>query len=331
MLIVKSAINMGCACSKIISNRRKSPSGNKHREFSMTKVIPSTDSIGHIPHLSDYISLAYLGSGGFAEVIASKHKPSQTIRALKIISKNRLVNEQYDAGGILKECIILQKLNHPNILKFYEYFIDEDNYYLATEICKGGSLYGKLRKVKKISEGQVKKIMFQIFEAIEFIHSLGIAHRDLKPENILLLNENTFEIKIGDFGNACNFHTTSSMKGLFGSVYYLAPEVFKGIYNEKVDIWSCGIMLYVLLTGNIPYNPGSLNDIKKQVVETPFQLTHEFSYSFSGELEDFMKKILNVNPEKRLSASEALKHPWFDCGCGKKGDVKSMNINNERI
>lgn len=79
----------------------------------------------------------------------------------------------------------------------------------------------------------------------------------------MLLTEDGFEVKIGDFGNACNFCTTSSMKGLFGSAYYLAPEVFKGIYNEKVDIWSCGIMLYAILTGNIPYNPGSSNDIKK--------------------------------------------------------------------
>ncbi|OMJ91758.1 hypothetical protein SteCoe_5659 [Stentor coeruleus] len=305
---------MGCTNTKNNSNRQNSPSSIKHREFNNTKVIPSTDSIGLVPSLSDYITLAYLGSGGFAEVMACKHKPSKSIRALKIISKNRLVNEQYDIGGILKECIILQKLNHPNILKFYEYFADEDNYYLVTEMCKGGSLFGRLRKVKFFSEVQAKKIIFQVFEAIEYIHSLGIAHRDLKPENILLLNDDSFEVKIGDFGNACNFYNISSMKGLFGSAYYLAPEVFKGIYNEKVDIWSCGIMLYALLTGNIPYNPGSSNNIKKQVFESPFQLTKEFSYSFSSELEDFMEKILNINPEKRLSASEALKHPWLACG-----------------
>lgn len=149
------------------------PSASKHREFNITKVVPSTDSLGLVPSLSDYIPLAYLGCGGFAEVMASKHKPSQSIRVLKIISKNRLVNEQYDISGLLKECIILQKLNHPNILKFYEYFADEDNYYLDTEMCKGGSLYGRLRKVKFFSEDQAKKIIFKFLKPLNIFTALG--------------------------------------------------------------------------------------------------------------------------------------------------------------
>lgn len=259
---------------------------------------------------NDYISIKHLGRGAFSEVMLCKHIPSQDLRALKILRKNSLINAHFYSYGVLKEAVYLEQIDHPNILKFCDYFEDNLNYYIASEYCKEGSLYQRIRKNNTISEDQATEIMFQIMLAVDYIHKQHIVHRDIKPENILISNSENLNIKLGDFGNASYINPGNKLTGSFGSPYYLAPEVLKGPYDEKIDIWSCGIILYVLLTGKPPYPCRDPDSIKASILANPFEVNNS-QLKASGLLKDFINKLLEIDPEKRATAEEALYHPWL--------------------
>ncbi|OMJ94551.1 hypothetical protein SteCoe_2191 [Stentor coeruleus] len=300
---------MGCA---VINHHKKkqhnsNPLSIKHLQY---KNIEKEFQIKSFSSSNDYISIKHLGRGAFSEVMLCKHIPSQELRALKILRKNSLINAHFLSYGLLKEAVYLERINHPNILKFYDYFDDNLNYYIASEYCKEGSLYQKIRKNKTISEDQAAEIMFQIMLTIEYIHGQNIVHRDIKPENILIVNNESLNIKIGDFGNASYIKPGSKLIGGFGTPYYLAPEILKGPYDEKIDIWSCGILLYVLLTGKPPYPSRDSVSIKASILTKPFQV-NDSNLKTSGLLKDFINKLLEIDPEKRASAEQALYHPWL--------------------
>lgn len=303
---------MGCIS---IKNKSKKIKGSKCLESNTSRIIPLNSEETYTSQLSDYVSLAFLGAGSFAEVLTSKHIPSQTYRALKIIAKSRLVDQHIDDQEALKEISILQKLNHEKILNFYESFEDETCFYIATELCKGNTLYNRLKKQGKLQESDVKTIMFQVLQAVDYIHSQGIVHRDLKPENILLNSEDSDDIKVADFGNACELNTGKGLEGCFGSLYYLAPEVFDGKYNEKVDIWSCGIIAYVLATGQPPFFDGNGVNIKEIVQSLNFEEIKKNIRGYSDDFTELLCRMLNINPENRISANEAQKHSWFSLQC----------------
>ena len=163
----------------------------------------------------------------------------------------------------LKETEVLKKLSHPNILTIYEIYEDDLQFYLVTELCKGDDLYEEISKKGSIgfSERKTAKIMYEILLAIYHLHSENICHRDLKPENIIIVDED--KVKIIDFGTAEAFDPKSGMEGLIGTAYYIAPEVLEDTqkYNEKCDIWSLGVILYMMLTGQAPFNGRSENEI----------------------------------------------------------------------
>ncbi|OMJ79758.1 hypothetical protein SteCoe_20144 [Stentor coeruleus] len=301
---------MGCAAIMLSKNKRN-PTCKVKNGSSKQEEINNRIQVKSFSTANDYISVKFLGRGAFSEVMMCKHIPSQEYRALKILKKSTLVDAQYYSDGILKEAVYLEQIRNQNVLKLCDYFEDDLNLYIATEFCESGSLFHHIKKNLTIEEDKAAEIMYQIMLAVDYFHKQHIIHRDIKPENIFITESKDMKIKIGDFGNACHYQPNGKLTGIFGSPYYLAPEVLKGAYNEKIDIWSCGITLYVLLTGKAPYSARDPKTIKQAILTNPFQIDSKTLPIKSGLLRDFLQKLLEIDPEKRISAEEALYHPWL--------------------
>ena len=163
--------------------------------------------------------------------------------------------------------------------------------------------------MKKFTEFQAAEIIFQLLSAVAYCHDRSVIHRDLKPENILLEElDNSLSIKVADFGSSCFLDSKKKLSGCFGSAYYVAPEVLAGEYNEKCDIWSTGVIMFILLTGRPPYNGRDENMILGQVKNTPLQIQKKDWPNLSQDAVDFLQNLLVVSPKSRFSARKALEH-----------------------
>jgi calcium-dependent protein kinase len=194
-----------------------------------------------------------LGEGGYGKVYSCIHKETGSERVVKVIEKF-LLNDD-DMKMIVDETNILRSLDHPNIVKMHEFFEDINRFYIITEISKGGELFDEIIRRKQFTENDAAIIMKHIFHCVNYCHTNHIVHRDLKPENIMLEENKDFsQIKIIDFGFSRHFESDEIIHEKKGTPYYIAPEVINGQYNEKCDIWSCGVILYIILSGNPPFN-----------------------------------------------------------------------------
>ena len=206
----------------------------------------------------------------------------------------------------------MRTLDHPNIVKTFEYYEDAKRYYLVTEYCEGGDLYDKIKSLKKVSEPLAAKIMRQVLSSVAYCHSNNVVHRDLKPDNILL-DKSGLEgiIKIIDFGMAEIFKPGGKMVGQSGTSYYVAPEVIKGSYNNKCDMWSSGVLMYELLSGSPPFAGKTDDEIVSNVVKGHYTMIGDTWKSISKEAKELIKRLLTVNPAKRITAIDAVKDPWI--------------------
>jgi serine/threonine protein kinase len=259
---------------------------------------------------AEYVSSSLLGRGAFSEVVRSQFVPDLTFRAVKILEKSRLCQNHFTAPGVLKEASILQSLKHENIIACYESFEDKNHYYLPLELCEGKSLWTRINTKGLFTEAEAAEIMGQVFGALEHVHEKKIVHRDVKAENVLLKEKEGMRVKLADFGSACEMDGLGKVQGAAGTVYYMAPEVFEGFYTEKADIWSCGILLYILITGKKPYL-GKQAEIVEQIKNTPFRVNRQVLPFESDKLLDLLTKLLAVQESERISATEALQHPWI--------------------
>ena len=253
-----------------------------------------------------------LGTGAFGEVWLVKHKDLRKNFAMKLIKKRK--NKPEEEKEILNEIQILKNLDHPKILKIIDFFSTSNLYYIITEYCPDGELFNEIIKVGKFDEGQSAFIMNQIFKAITYCHSQNIIHRDLKPENIMITDRERngcLQVKIIDFGTAKISEKGQSENRYVGSSYYMAPEVMKRKYNEKCDLWSCGVIMYILLSGRPPFDGNDDDEILQNVKIGEYDLKSYPFPTLSEESKDLIKKLLTYDPNKRISASEALEHPWF--------------------
>ena len=217
---------------------------------------------------------------------------------------------------IQKEINILKTLDHPNIIKVYEFFKTEKYIYIINELCTGGELFDRIVDVKYFSEIVACNIMRQLLSAVAYCHEKGVIHRDLKPENILIekieeKNKDFFHIKIIDFGT-CEMLKKSKLTEQIGTSFYIAPEVLKNGYNEKCDLWSCGVILYILLCGSPPFYGKNEKEIFSKILYGNFSFRHSIWNKISNEAKNLVLKLLEVNPEKRLSAKDALSDIWFE-------------------
>jgi len=229
-----------------------------------------------------------------------------------VLRKNLLDPKEMEM--LKNEITILKDLDHPNIVKMYEFLEDEKRIYIVTEICKGGELFDEILNRSKFDENDAAIVMKQLLSAINYCHSKKIVHRDLKPENMLLEQDKDLEkIKIVDFGTSLVYDSGKKLEEKLGTAYYIAPEVIKKSYNEKCDLWSCGVIMYILISGEPPFNdPRADNDaIMKKVELGKYDIEHGVWKSVSKEAKDLIKKLLTYDPAERISAEQALKHAWI--------------------
>ena len=259
-----------------------------------------------------YTKIKVLGTGAFGEVWLVRNNELQKDFAMKIIKKT--ANSQLEENEIMNEISILKQLDHPKILKILDFFSTSKLYYIITEYCPNGELYNEIVNKGKLDEGKTAFIMNQLFKAILYCHSQNVIHRDLKPENIMITKRESngcLQVKIIDFGTAKIFEKGQSQNHYVGSSYYMAPEILNRKYDEKCDIWACGVIMYILLSGRPPFDGIDDNEILESIRIGKFDLkSHPFP-TFSNECIDLITKLLCYNPKKRINASEALEHPWF--------------------
>ena len=232
---------------------------------------------------------------------------------MKIINKTAGVSAQ-DDQEILNEINILRTLDHPNILKIFEFYSNKESYSIVTELCTGGELFQEIIDRGPFNENYSAYVMFQILSAINYCHNMHIVHRDLKPENILITerDKNNYpRIKICDFGTSKMFEKGAVQRKLVGSSYYIAPEVLKKHYDEKCDIWSCGVILYILLSGRPPFGGDDDKQIMDRVSTGKYDLQSSPFNKISKSCIDLIQKLLIMDPKKRINSQEALNHPWF--------------------
>ena len=258
----------------------------------------------------EYSKEKLLGKGSYGEVYLVKNNITGTIRAMKVIDKNNEEEELTDEE-ILNEINILKKIDHPNIVKIFEFYSNKSKYYLILEFCEGGNLYEFLDE-NKLSEFQVIYIMFQILSAMNYCHNMNILHRDLKPDNILIKkSENGLcRVKICDFGTSYIFKKGEKQKEAIGTLNYMAPEVLKEKYNQKCDLWSCGVIMYILLTGRKPFVGRDDIEVMSKILSNSYN--KNLINKYNRYTKDLLSKLLETNPKKRLDAEQALNHKVFD-------------------
>ena len=273
------------------------------------------DEIKRTPY--EEISLNYeyikdISSGSFGSVIKAINKNTKEEVAIKIINK---LSDKIDICKIKEEINILKRLNHKNILKYYEYIETNGNIYIIMEELKGGTLKDWIKKNKNenINEEKISLIIKNILSAISYLHNMNMCHRDIKPENIMFKNNYDINsIKLIDFGLSVKNFYDYGEQTYCGTFIYMAPEQLENnFYSKLIDIWSIGIILYQLLNkGQHPFfikgitkRKNYLQNIKKS------KLKCNFNVSKMGE--DLLKKMLEIEPTIRISAKNALKHPWI--------------------
>ena len=275
----------------------------------------------------DYKKLKILSEDDFSTVYEAQNRITDIIREMKIINKNP-GNSYQDEKDLINEINILKTMDHPNIVKIFEFYSNKNSYTIITEHCKGGKLYNEIRNKAPFDEKYSAYVMYQVFSAINYCHGMNIIHRDIRPENIEIVNryKNNYypNIKISNFGMATMTQKNKFQNKIVGSVYYVAPEVIKKKYDEKCDLWSCGVLMYVLLSRKPPFGGDYDEEIIKNIQEGKYDLNcHPFE-TLSENAKDLIRKLLTKDINQRISAHDALNHPWFK-------DQNSKELFNEII
>ncbi|OMJ89269.1 hypothetical protein SteCoe_8564 [Stentor coeruleus] len=273
-----------------------------------------------------------IGTGAFAEVWLVKHRRTGDVRAAKIFKKSELSEEEVLSRSVFMEVDILKSLDHPNVLKVYEYFEDEENFYIVMEYCEGGDVFDRLAQAGTFTERYAARVMRFLLKGLCYLHSKRVVHRDIKPENLLITNSgsyNDFSIKIIDF-NIATKKRDKKIRGVFGTTDYMAPEVFRGIYDEKCDLWSCGVVTYIMISGGLPFPSPNDEVAERAICEGKYTFPRDRFINISKECKDFISKLLVKNPASRLSAFEALNHKWLSIA-EEKIDTKALSSTMKQL
>ena len=253
-----------------------------------------------------------LGRGHFGTVRSAYRrfeKSPHKLFAIKSISKKNLsINHLND---LIKEVDIISSLDHPNIIKFYETYNDNYYFHIVMELCRGKDLLSRINKGIN-DEKIIATIIMKILHSISYCHSKGISHRDLKPDNIIFESPDIdSDIKLIDFGLSKKFKSSEKLHSILGTPYYVAPEILTKNYNEKCDIWSVGIITYLLIVGDVPFKGKNNNDIFNKILHQKINFNYNKWKNFSKEAKNFVQLLLQKDFNKRPSAQEALNHNWF--------------------
>ncbi|KAG2221061.1 hypothetical protein INT45_009719 [Circinella minor] len=259
--------------------------------------------------IGDYYLGKTLGKGASGRVKLGVHRHTGEQVAIKIISKTHLAANPAIEKAVRREIAIMKLIHHPNIMSLID-VIDDDHspdLHLVLEYVEGGELFEYLVSKGKLSENEARHHFQQMILGLDYCHHYLICHRDLKPENLLLDNNNN--IKIADFGMASLQPTGSLLETSCGSPHYASPEIVAGMpYNgDASDIWSCGVILYALLTGHLPFDDDNIRQLLKKVKSGKYSMPD----NISRNAQDLIRRILVVDPAKRLNMEQIMAHPWF--------------------
>nr|PIM02530.1 calcium-dependent protein kinase [Toxoplasma gondii COUG] len=260
--------------------------------------------------LRNYVVKQKVGSGTWGDVFIAVERASGLQRAVKRVSK-RSVRAMEHAED---EVLLLQRLDHPNIIKVYECFEDYTYVYIVMELCRGGDLYDAILRRMPFDEVATAVLMHQIFSAVHYCHCKYVAHRDIKPENFLLTHPDSFRLKLIDFGLARSFlYDPEELppRTKLGTMHFAAPELLLGYDGRYADSWSCGVLMYLLLSGELPFDGRTDADVLHRVLYAPPAFTGEIWNSISSAAKDLICRLLTVPPSSRLLPGEALRHPFF--------------------
>eukprot|EP00359_Climacostomum_virens_P005659 CAMPEP_0204915614 /NCGR_PEP_ID=MMETSP1397-20131031/13574_1 /ASSEMBLY_ACC=CAM_ASM_000891 /TAXON_ID=49980 /ORGANISM="Climacostomum Climacostomum virens, Strain Stock W-24" /LENGTH=713 /DNA_ID=CAMNT_0052087731 /DNA_START=29 /DNA_END=2170 /DNA_ORIENTATION=- len=264
------------------------------------------------PQVSDFESLdnKALGEGAFGEVFKVRHKETQSEYAIKVISKDK-VRSANMLQQIRREVRIMYALTHAHIIKLYNHFEDDRNFYLILELAAGGTLWHRMARFGSFDEATAAQYLREVILAVEYLHSRDppVIHRDIKPENLLLDKEGRDgRIKLADFGWSNFFNDSRCRKTYCGTLDYLAPEMIKQQgHGTTLDIWNLGVLLYEMLTGDAPFKAST----QQAMFEKILRVKIEFPKSFSPLAKDLVLRLLRANPEERLSIEELQRHAWM--------------------
>lgn len=286
---------MGCGSSKV-----GDPSLN---DKVPTQKIPITD----VYELDSQI----LGEGSFAYVVKGEHKETGEEVAIKVINRSEMSQQNTDIEDEINA--LAEVSDHPNIIKLHAVFLNKTNFYLVMELCTGGDLFNKIVETGSFSEKDAAMYCRQLAGALKYMHSHGITHRDLKPENLLL--DAKGNLKVADFGlSKLTSEQPVAMKTICGTWAYAAPEVIKRVgYDHLVDIWSLGVLQFVMLAGYHPFDVyGNSPEPKllKNIVEVNYNYDDAVWNGVSGDAKQLIDSVLKFQPTDRISIDDYLKHKW---------------------
>ena len=257
-----------------------------------------------------YEILNEIGTGGFSRCYKVKNKTTGVSYACKQLQKTKLS----DYEGLMREVNLMIKLDHPNIIKLYEVYENEKYIYLIMELCTGGELFDRIVEKTdqgvQFSEEEAASLFKQMMSAINYCHKNGIVHRDLKPENLLFLTkDDKSPIKVIDFGMSKRFDSKNFMSEKVGTAYYISPEVLQGKYDEKCDIWSAGVILYIIICGYPCFNGEDDDEIFAAIRKGKIVFPSPEWDDVSNDVRELIKKMC-CPPETRLTAEQVLNEPW---------------------
>ena len=258
--------------------------------------------------LNDYTLIKDIGEGNFGKVKLAKLKSTKEKFAIKILDKEKLKTQT--KSTLFNEIEIISRLDHKNIIHVEKILEDSKNHYIVMEYCEKGELFDYIVNKERLNPAEASLFFYQLINGVEYIHKQGFAHRDLKPENLLLTKEKI--LKIIDFGLCHDFDGENFLHTKCGSPSYAAPEILKGFpYNGfKSDIWCCGIILYGMLCGYLPFDGENNQEIFREIV----QCNPEYPPFLEDDSIDLISKILNPEPNDRITIDQIKKHPFFTKG-----------------
>ena len=274
----------------------------------------------------DYIIKETIGKGTFSKVKLGLNKITGEKVAIKILDKSKILQKE-DLDRIIREMSILSKMGHSNVIKVYQIFEDEKNYFIIMEYCEGGELFNYIVKKGRLPEDEASFFFYQIINGVDYIFSKGVAHRDLKPENLLLTKDS--EIKIIDFGLSNYYNGEKDLETPCGSPCYASPEMVSGNkYNGfNIDIWATGIILFAMVCGYLPFENPDNDKLFEQILKAEL----DFPEHVSEVCKNIIKKILVTNPKKRITIDQIKKHEFYLMGKENYDIIINRNKNKSKI
>lgn len=254
---------------------------------------------------------ARLKSGSFATVCRGTHRSTGRKVAIKCVLRKDL--PPADDAAIYDEVAILSSLNHPHIVPLIDFFDEKDCYFIVMELMSGGDLFDRIGKKKTYSEADARDLVVKMLKAVAYCHTRKIAHCDMKPKNLLLMSDdNDSYIKLADFGFAARVHEPCSLTKQCGTPFFVSPEILMRLgYDQQSDMWSVGCIVYLLLSGNLPFMGRSQKELFRKIVAGKYDFDDEEWGNVSEQAKDLVSKLLVLDPNKRITAAEAVRHEWL--------------------